>query len=89
MSNQLEFKLSKQQMDMLADSVDGAEIMHGELKNLMHEAELDLGECIENEKESGEAMDSMARAYAEGYMDALVLMYQMTYAIGFEKGENV
>ncbi len=67
--------------------MDGADIMHGELKVLMVEAERHLEMCIEREEESGEAMDSMDRTYADGYLDALVNLYQLTYNISFAKGK--
>jgi hypothetical protein len=66
--------------------MDGADIMHGELKYLMHEAEQHLDMAIEREEKSGEAMDSMDRTYAEGYLDALTQLYKLTYEIAFAIG---
>lgn len=65
--------------------MDGADIMHGELKVLMLEAESHLQMCIEREEVSGEAIDSMDRTYAEGYLDALTQLYKLTYDISFAK----
>ena len=65
--------------------MDGADIIHGHLKTLMVEAEGILDRCIEIEEESGEAMDSMARTEATGYLDALAEIYALTYAIAFAK----
>lgn len=65
--------------------MDGADIIHGHLKTLMVEAEGILDRCIEIEEESGEAMDSMARTEATGYLDALSEIYALTYAIAFAK----
>jgi hypothetical protein len=65
--------------------MDGADIMHGHLKTLMVEAEGILDRCIEVEDESGDAMDSMARTEATGYLDALTEVYALTYAIAFAK----
>jgi hypothetical protein len=65
--------------------MDGADIMHGHLKTLMVEAEGILDRCIEVEDESGDAMDSMARTEATGYLDALTELYALTYAIAFAK----
>jgi hypothetical protein len=65
--------------------MDGADIMHGHLKTLMVEAEGILDRCIEVEDESGDAMDSMARTEATGYLDALTELYTLTYAIAFAK----
>jgi hypothetical protein len=67
--------------------MDGADILHGHLKTLMYEAEQQLDLCIEVEEESGEAMDSMARTEASGYLDALCHIYSLTYAIAFAKEE--
>lgn len=67
--------------------MDGADIMHGELKVLMVEAERHLEMTIEREEETGEAMDSMDRTYAEGYLDALTQLYKLTYDIAFAKNE--
>ena len=66
--------------------VSGLDIMHGELKNLMLIAEQELADAIEREEESGEAMDSMLRTEAEGMLDALVLIYQLTYDLSFAIG---
>jgi hypothetical protein len=68
--------------------MDGADIMHGELKVLMVEAEQQLTLAQEQEDESEEAMDSMERTYAEGYLEALVDLYKLTYDIAFAKGAN-
>jgi hypothetical protein len=65
--------------------MDGADIMHGHLKTLMVEAEAILDRCIEAEEYSEEAMDSMARTEATGYLDALTEIYALTYAIAFAK----
>jgi hypothetical protein len=65
--------------------MDGAEIMHGHLKTLMVEAEKHLEMCLEREEETEEAMDSMDRTYAEGYLDALTVLYGLTYEIAFAK----
>jgi hypothetical protein len=69
--------------------IDGLNIMHGELKNLMliWEKELDKAQAIEDESE--EAMDSMERKYCEGFLDALTALYKLTYDLSFaikEKG---
>jgi hypothetical protein len=71
---------------MVNAGVSGLDIMHGELKNLMLIAEQELASAIEREEESGEAMDSMLRTEAEGMLDALVLVYQLTYDLSFAIG---
>jgi hypothetical protein len=72
-------------MKQVEMGMDGADILHGHLKTLMYEAEQVLDACIEVEEESGEAMDSMERTNAEGYLEALGTIYGLTYAIAFAK----
>jgi hypothetical protein len=66
--------------------INGLDIMHGELKNLMliWEKELERAQEIENETE--EAMDSMERKYCEGFLDALTALYKLTYDLSFAIG---
>ena len=69
----------------------GLDIMHGELKWLMKEAEEQLELAQEAEDKSGEAMDSMDRTYWQGQLDALSHMYELTYQLSFaiaERDEN-
>lgn len=63
----------------------GTNILHGELKNLMLEAENDYIEIETEEREGGysDAMLSMERTRAEGRMDALVEVYALTYQLAF------
>jgi hypothetical protein len=63
--------------------VSGLDIMHGELKWLMKEAEEQLELAQEAENKTGEAMDSMDRKYWEGQLDALSHLYQLTYSLSF------
>jgi hypothetical protein len=62
---------------------NGLDIMHGELKWLMKEAEEQLELAQEAENQSGEAMDSMDRKYWEGQLDALSYLYTLTYQLSF------
>jgi hypothetical protein len=71
---------------MVDAEVTGLDIMHGELKNLMLLGEKELERTLIEEQRSGEAMDSMERTYAEGYLDALVSLYQLTYDLSFAIG---
>ncbi len=66
--------------------VNGLDIMHGELKNLMliWEKELENAQAIEDESE--EAMDSMDRTKCEGTLDTLVELYNLTYQLSFAIG---
>ena len=72
-------------MKLVELGMDGADILHGHLKVLMVEAEAILDRCIEVEEYSEDAMDSMARTEATGYLDALTEVYALTYAIAFAK----
>ena len=68
--------------------VNGLDIMHGELKNLMLIAEQELADAQAIEDETEEAMDSMARTEAEGRLDTLVELYKLTYDLSFAIGEK-
>ena len=72
---------------MVNAGVTGLDIMHGELKNLMLIAEEQLAWAQAIEDETEEAMDSMARTEAEGRLDTLVELYQLTYQLSFAIGE--
>ncbi len=69
--------------------MDGADIMHGELKVLMLEAEKQLELAQQAEDESEEAMDSMERKYWEGVLDTYGELYQLTYDIAFAKNDKL
>ena len=66
--------------------VNGLDIMHGELKNLMLIAEQELEHAQAVEEVTEEAMDSMERTRAEGALDALVQIYNLTYELSFAIG---
>ena len=68
----------------------GTDILHGELKNLIYEAEKEYIEIEEEEREGGysDAMLSMDRTRAEGRMDALVEVYALTYQLAFAISER-
>ena len=63
----------------------GTDILHGELKNLMYEAEKEYLEIEEEEREGdySDAMLSMDRTRAEGRLDALSEVYALTYQLAF------
>ena len=63
--------------------ISGLDIIHGELKHMMLEAEEGLKIAQAEEDESGEAMDSMERKYWEGQLDALSTVYELTYKLSF------
>lgn len=68
---------------MVNYDINGLDIMHGELKNLMliWEKEVEKAQKVENE--SGEAIDSMERKWCEGFLEALTAMYKLTYDLSF------
>jgi hypothetical protein len=51
----------------------GTDIMHGELKNLMLEAETKLERCDQDDE----------REWLDGYMQALTDIYKLTYDLAF------
>ena len=60
---------------MLNYDIDGLDIMHGELKNLMLIWEKELEKDHEG-------------TYAEGFLDALTVLYNLTYQLSFAIGEK-
>lgn len=70
--------------------ISGTDILHGELKNLIYEAEQELAEAqrIEEEDDYGDAMQSMERKYWEGQVDGLSHVYALTYALAFAIDER-
>ena len=75
----------QKQVDM---GESGTDIMHGELKNMMYEAEQELILAQEEEARTEEAIDSMERKYWEGQCDALAAVYSLTYALAFAINER-
>ena len=63
----------------------GTDILHGELKNLMYQAEQEFLEAqrIEEDNDYSDAMESMERKYWEGQCDALAHVYALTYQLSF------
>ena len=75
----------KQLLDM---GLHGDDIIHGELKSWIVDAEKEYEEAqqIEEENDYSDAMESMERKYWEGYTDALSAVYKLTYDIAFARG---
>jgi hypothetical protein len=88
MNNMQHIELPFHMLRQIKLGMDGADIMHGELKVLMLQAEQQLGLAMQAEEESEEAMDSMERRYWEGVLEAYSELYELTYAIAFAKGEQ-
>jgi hypothetical protein len=87
MNTTLEPRLQK----LIDMGMSGTDILHGELKNLMLEAETDYLEIEKEEREGdyGDAMLSMDRTRAEGRMDALVEVYALTYQLAFAISDRI
>ena len=81
-------ELTDNMSKVIAAGSSGLDVIHGELKNLMLEAEQELTVAEEAENQSGEAMDSMNRTYCEGQLDALQYLYGLTYALSFAIAER-
>ena len=75
---------------MIDSGSSGLDIMHGELKNLMYQAEQELIEAqrIEEENDYSDAMESMERKYWEGQTDCLSGLYMLTYQLSFAIAER-
>jgi len=80
-----ELNISPRLQKLIDNGIDSLDIMHGELKNLMVEAEKELEAAIEEEERTEEAMDSMERKYWEGQLDALSIVYSLTYKLSFAR----
>jgi hypothetical protein len=66
-------------------SIPLIDLLHGHLKVAMLDSEVELESKKEQEEESGSAMDSMERTYAEGYMEALTELYCLTYNLSIDR----
>ena len=69
----------------------GTDILHGELKSLMLEAEKEFLEAqqIEEDNDYSDAMESMERKYWEGMLDAYSTVYQLTYELAFAISDRI
>jgi hypothetical protein len=87
--NNLDYEFSPRLQKLVDMGESGTDILHGELKNLMLEAENQLDIAQKAEDESEEAMDSMERTYWEGQLDALTTVYQLTYDLSFAINDRI
>jgi len=74
---------------MVDMGIPGTDILHGALKSLMLETEQILLPLLEKQLAVGsdeEYEDTVDRLYHEGYMDALVKVYKLTYDLSFAIG---
>ena len=85
--------LSAEIQELVDRKLSGTDILHGYLKQEMLEAEqhLDTAKQIEEDNDFSDAMESMERTYAEGFLDALTmvnsLVIDLTYALE-ERAKN-
>lgn len=86
-TTQLEPRLQK----LIDMGESGTDILHGELKNLMLEAEKEFLEAqqIEEDNDYSDAMESMERKYWEGQCDALAHVYALTYQLAFALSDRI
>ena len=73
---------------MVNADVPGIDIMHGELKNLMLIAEQNW-EAAKNGDPLEEDEYDESDDYHQGYLDALTVVYKLTYDLSFAIGEQV
>jgi hypothetical protein len=71
---------------MVNAGVNGLDIMHGELKNLMLIDEQLLSEYTNQDDE--EYDQTVDRLTLQGHLDALVELYNLTYQLSFAIGEK-
>ena len=73
----------------LSQGIEAEDIISGQLKIDIVEAEQDYEEksAIEQENGYSDAMESMERTYAEGFLDALSMVYRLTYDVSFARAE--
>jgi hypothetical protein len=88
MEYQPDYNLPPHLQRMVDAGVSGHDVIHGELKNLLLEAEAHYEEAqrIEEENDYSDAMESMERKYWEGKADAYAHLYNLTYQLSFAIG---
>jgi hypothetical protein len=87
--NNLDYEFSPRLQKLVDIGESGTDILHGELKNLMLEAEKQLTLAQKKEEETEEVMDSIERVYWEGQLDALTTVYQLTYDLSFAINDRI
>ena len=87
--NNLDYEFSPRLQKLVDMGESGTDILHGELKNLMLEAEKQLTLAQKQEEETEEVMDSIERVYWEGQLDALTTVYQLTYDLSFAINDRI
>ncbi len=85
-----DYNLDEHLQHMVDENISALDIIHGEMKNWMYEAQLELEEAqrIEEANDYSDALESMERKYWEGQCDALAAVYQLTYQLSFAIAER-
>jgi hypothetical protein len=71
---------------MIDAGLSGTDILHGELKNLMYQAEQDLAEYTNQDDEQYD--QTVDRLHLEGMLDAYGNVYELTYQLAFAIDER-
>ena len=83
----LEYSFSPRLQKLVDLGEPGIDIIHGELKNLMLEAERNLEAAQNNEPLAEDEYDE-SDDYHHGYLDALSVVYKLTYDLSFAIGAH-
>jgi hypothetical protein len=87
----LDYEFSPRLQKLVDLGESGLDILHGELKNLMLEAEKNMI-LAQNDEPLAEDEYDQSDEYHYGYLDALTVIYKLTYdlsfAIGARNGNN-
>jgi hypothetical protein len=87
----LDYEFSPRLQKLVELGESGLDILHGELKNLMLEAEKNMI-LAQNDEPLAEDEYDQSDEYHYGYLDALTVIYKLTYdlsfAIGARNGNN-
>ena len=81
----LEYSFSPRLQKLVDLGEPGIDIIHGELKNLMLEAERNLEAAQNNEPLAEDEYDE-SDDYHHGYLDALSVVYKLTSDLSFAIG---
>jgi hypothetical protein len=79
-------KLSERLQKLVDLGESGTDILNGELKDMMYQTEQVLIPLLDNSNELGsdeDYDDTVERLYQSGFMDALLMVYELTYALSF------
>jgi hypothetical protein len=83
----LDYEFSPRLQKLVDQGESGTNILHGELKNLMLEAEKNMI-LAQNDEPLAEDEYDQSDEYHHGYLDALTVVYKLTYDLSFAIGER-